>query len=220
MNIGRLGITENAKIRGKVIMKNCKAGYYWLAAKSGLCALLVSYSGVQAQAGNTATINFTGTIVAGTCNLTAPATVNLGDVDPTKLISTQWHYENITPFALQITGCTGVGGATMAPEIQITGTLSTDMGQGNNWVFKNPASTSKGFGVVLLPASGPYNSDSVTANNGWLSIPGFGKGTTPTANTFVHLNAAVSCGRSTWCPRANSAAGTLNASLTFTFAYK
>lgn len=201
-------------------MKKFKPGW-WLAAKCSLYALLTLSSGAPVLA-NTETLNFTGTIVAGTCDLTAPATVPLGDADPSSLIGGHWKYVNLSPFTLTITNCVGVGGANLTPSIQMTGTPSTDPGveASNKWVFKN-GGTSKGFGVTLYSVSRtPVAGTDELANNDWLDVPNYGKGTTlPAGGTTVDLKAAVACGRDGWCARQYLSAGTLNASLTFTFKY-
>ncbi|WP_061069012.1 fimbrial protein [Serratia liquefaciens] len=193
-----------------------------LTAKCGLCALLTLSSGAPVLAADSATLNFTGTIVAGTCDLTAPPTVALGDVDPEPLVGGHWKYANLTSFQLTITNCVGVGGADLTPGIRMTGTPLTGPGVEtvNKWVFKD-GGDSTGFGVVLYSVAGtPDAGTDERANNDWLDVPNYGKGTTlPSGGATVTLKVAVSCGRDGWCARQYLKAGSLNAALTFTFKY-
>lgn len=202
-------------------MKQFKSTW-WLATRCFFLSMLAMYSGVQAFAADSGTINFTGTIVAGTCDLTAPPTVSLGDVDPSSLIGGHWKYVNLQPFTLTITNCVGVGGTNLTPGIQMTGQPSSDPGveADNKWIFKT-AGTAKGFGVALYAVSGnPKAGTDELPNNDWLKVTNYGKGTTlPTGGTQVNLQAAVACGRPAWCARKNLSAGTIDASLTFTFKY-
>lgn len=219
MNIVRMGITENAKVRIKVNMKKFKAGY-WLAAKCGLCALLASYSGVQVLAANTATINFTGTIVAGTCDLTGPGSVKLGNVNPSTLIDQAWYNTNMTKFTLVLSSCTGVGGGNLTPKITMTGNPLPIAPSWKN-VFKS-SGTSTGFGVVVFDqAQDGDNNSGAIANGDSIDIPGYGPGKSiPAAGVTRDLWAGVACGTADACARNLLSAGTLVASLNFTFAYK
>ncbi|WP_329911568.1 fimbrial protein [Serratia quinivorans] len=171
------------------------------------------------------TLTFNGTILPGTCDVALDKpTIAFGSVDPALIISGgQWASVGVTSFALILSGCTGVGAASLTPGVKVEGTLSTDPGvSGNQWLFKT-GGTSKGFGVVVYNSTPAKPGVNEAGNGEIINIPQFGKGTTlPAAGTKIPLSAAVSGGRAAWfgTNKVNLKAGDLTAAVTFTFAYR
>src|SRR5690606_1351561 len=85
---------------------------------------------VTTSAWGDGTLNFTGQMNAGTCELTvSPASIDFGEVDPTAFQGqTQWYGMNTRDFTVKLASCSGVGGSSLTPAVQITGTLSDDSG--------------------------------------------------------------------------------------------
>lgn len=176
---------------------------------------------------DTGTLNFSGTIEAGTCNLSLDKpTIDFGNVDPTPIVTGGgWAAVKNTPFTITLSGCQGVGDASKTPGVQIVGPLNQDTAiqsaGGNKWLFKT-GGTSQGFGVVVYNTTPASPGGNEAANNEYINVPTFGQGTTlPGAGATIPLSAAVSGGRPGWIGTkgANLKAGTLTAAVTFTFSY-
>lgn len=177
----------------------------------------------MSHAASSGTLSFSGSIMSGTCDLSvSPSSIIFGKVDPSHLIGVQWGESNRMPFTIHIRNCSGIGGTATTPAIKITGALSKDIGvtSDNTWLFKTGGS-SVGFGMVVYnKKDGAHNADEVE-NGGFISIPGYGQGTTlPYGGVDVNLAAAVSAGRANWTPVKNMKAGTLTAAVTFEFVYR
>lgn len=181
--------------------------------------LLMNSGGCIADTG---TLNFSGTLEAGTCSLNvSPSRVEWNGVDPSGIVDGgDWATAgDKTPFDVVLTGCSGVGKLVQRPSVQMTGLLLTGTGiTGNSYLFKS-SGDSQGFGVVVFSGSpaGPK-----VGKDEWLTIDGYGLGTSlhPTGAT-IKLYTAISAGPKSWqgVNHANLRAGRLDATLTFTFAY-
>lgn len=155
-------------------------------------------------------IDFTGTLLEVTCDISATPTVNLGDLDVTPILTNPngWATVGSGAIDVRIAGCQGASSAR-TPGIALSGQLSTDPGvTANNSLFKTGGG-SKGFGIVVSYNNARLSQGSVVNIN-------------PSAGTTVRLMAAVSGGEKAWAgtQNQNMTTGTLTASVTFTFGYR
>ncbi|MFZ4170507.1 hypothetical protein ACEV60_17840 [Enterobacter ludwigii] len=199
---------------------------YWLA----LCLCGGMFVAVSVQA---APAEFNATIAGvGTCAITFnPAgTLTLDSTNASTAI------DAIVPPILSIkkttltfTSCTGWSGG-LTPTLTVTGSTSTDNAvMGNKqYLLKSAGAaggTSRGFGFVM----GRGTTGVITWDTGATGIYAFSQpvpltlapaGTHITSGISKDLYFGLSCGTSPSCASANVNAGTLNATLTFAFAYK
>ncbi|MGV3346222.1 hypothetical protein ACGVWS_10970 [Enterobacteriaceae bacterium LUAb1] len=190
-----------------------------------ICMIGIS-SAIAATAGKntgTATIKYTN-IAAGTCTVTVNDVTVGGSaalLDTASAIRQNWPLLGKTDFTVALTSCSGMGDAQKRPGLTMTGSTMTF--KGNSMLFRDAASTSQGFGIVL------YTRQSMTAgavpdvkNGISVNIPGFSNGQSINTNQTLNWSAAVSCGDSVGCTPGLSNeldGGTLFATITFTFSY-
>lgn len=156
-------------------------------------------------------IDFDGTLLAGTCDITSPPTLDLGrHVDVSPILSNPNSWTTVAPssFKVELSNCNG-GGGTLTPRITITGTMSSDPGVSANSSLFKTGGDSKGFGIVLTHNGNRLDKDSSIVVKG-------------TSGESVTLVAAISAGEKSWAgaKNQNMKAGTLTAAVTFSFAYR
>lgn len=193
-----------------------------------LCGTLL----VALSAQGAATV-FNATIAgAGTCAITfTPAgTLTLDSTNASTAIDANSPpILSIKKTTLTFTSCTGWSGG-LTPTLTVTGTTSTDNAVVGNkqYLLKSAGAaggTSRGFGFVMgrgttgvitwdTTATGIYSFSSPVA----LTLAS--AGTSIASGTTKDIYFGLSCGTSPSCASANVNAGTLNAALTFAFAYK
>lgn len=154
-------------------------------------------------------IDFDGTLLEPSCDISATPSVNLGNLDVAPILKNPngWATVGSGAIDVRITGCQGASNKTAG--IILSGQLSTDPGvTANSSLFKT-GGESKGLGIVL------------SYNNVRLS-QGSVVNITPSAGSTVRLLAAVSGGEKAWAgtQNQNMRSGTLTASVTFTFGYR
>lgn len=158
-------------------------------------------------------IDFEGTLLEGTCDISAPPMVNLGNLDVTRILANpnSWATVGNGLIQVKISGCQGSGG-TKTAGIAITGQLSTDPGVSANTSLFKTGGESKGFGVVVSYGNTRLSQGSML----YITVPG--------ADDIVvrNLTAAVSGGEKYWAgaQNQNMKSGTLTASVTLTFGYR
>lgn len=203
-----------------------------LTVSAGM-ALMVMSAGVRAA--NSVNLTFNYTVVQGTCDVSISSpSMNLGDVDPSPAFGNgSWVQLNATEFTVNLNSCSGSVDPNTRPVVMVAGETVPGSDSGYSYLFRkqgNAGGTSKGFGVLIVKADkagGDLSSDIEVKNNTAIYVPNtgggyYGKGTALNGNFTIPLKAAVSCGRkvSDMCAPANLLAGSLSASVTFTFQYK
>jgi len=174
-----------------------------------LLLLALSLGSLAAQA---VTLNFSASIVQGTCSLSLNKSVlPLGAVPQASLRSGS--LVNLQPFSLKADNCSGVAGGSQQPVITVLGAGGTQDGK---WLFRSSDSTATGAGVMLVQgATSPtYAATEVKPGD---SFPLAGVGQAP-SNLELPFFAGVSCGGSTGC--ATVKPGALAANVMFIFAYR
>lgn len=171
-----------------------------------LCAWLV---GNTAQA---VTLNFSASIVQGTCSLSLDKSVlALGEVSQSRLRSGS--LMNLQPVTLKASNCIGSTGGTQQPVISVSGVGQTQDGK---WLFRSAESDAGGAGVVLVQSATPpgYGDSEVKTGD---AFPLAGIGQAP-VDTELPFYAGISCGGSSGC--ATVKPGALTAHIVFKFAYR
>lgn len=185
------------------------------------------------QANNTT--QFTWSVPTGTCTMDIPTKPVMDNtVDPTSMIRTTsgWPYVSKKSFAINLNNCIGLAdSSTVRAGVTVRGsTMADPAGEGRVDMFKNEGTaggTSTGFAFVVLKSArdGGSKSDDKASSGEQLYVPKLGggwykPGENLTGNYSIPLTAAVTCGRIEWCSGTGLKAGTLNASIIFTFSYK
>lgn len=197
----------------------------WAAGGVLLLAALLPATG---RAGDTTA--FSWSVEAGTCAVSlTPATLALGDVDPTKLLLGQ-SYEIVGEKELNINlTCNGLFKGHQ-PGVTVSGaTLPVTPASAEGFIFRSAGAaggTSAGLGFIFKKDKKDAGSiNDVDMKNGEkLYIPkgnSYYQANEPLTGTHsIHLRVGLGCGRPVWCTRDNLKAGTVNATTTFTFTYQ
>ncbi len=177
---------------------------------------------------------FSATIApGGTCAITFnPAgTLTLDSTDASSAIdATSPPILSIKKTTLMLTSCTGWSGGR-TPTLTVSGPTSRDNKVMANRQFllkseDDAGGNSKGFGFVMGKAETGIIDWDTGGGTGMYSftypvdLPLAEPGTTLANNTTKDIYFGLSCGTSASCASANVSAGTLNATVEFTFAYK
>lgn len=169
---------------------------------------------MMAFSSQAADVSFTATFTTPTCAVSAPATIDFGDVG-TGSIKYGASLSNPQPLLITLSGCTGWLTSAQKPGIRVSGTGNTQSG---DFLFiQSATSTAVNYGVLIKSV---FDSN-VLSDNSFIPIMGEGSGsagTLPSDGTSIALNAALSCG--TKCNDPVTQAGLLNAAVTFSFAYE
>ncbi|HBC7422437.1 TPA: type 1 fimbrial protein [Serratia marcescens] len=186
---------------------------------------LLTFSAWSAVNTGTSTIDFESITGGGTCAVSADSPVVLGDkngIDPTPALDKDWVGLGKTTFKINLTGCVGLGGATTAPKITLSGTTVSGKSATANDSLFSTGTNATGFGVIIYNTDNPGagNTNIATSSGGTIPIPGYGLGTALNGDTSVTLMAAVGCGTAVDCKGETLNPGALSASITFGFAYK
>lgn len=156
-------------------------------------------------------LNFSATLVEGTCalsldkNILSLGTVTISQLRPATLLAAQ-------PFVLSVDSCTNVPVAGLIPKIKISG----DGIDKNKWLFRNSSSdtSTAGVGVVVYRSdtTPAYNASEIRSGN-LISLGGVGSN--PTGQQ-LHFYAGLSCGNV--C--SSIQAGKVAATVLFEFVYE
>ncbi|WP_143354928.1 MULTISPECIES: hypothetical protein [unclassified Erwinia] len=183
----------------------------------------------SAWAGDTTALSWT--ISTGTCSVDSSAfATNLGGADPSSLIGRNWQTVLDKPLILKLTCSSGMTGGGR-PVVTVAGAVTDSAAP---WLFRDAGTgggTSKGFGFVLkkLSEAGGNQPDVEVKQGEQLYVPKdpfdpntmyYGVGEVLNGTYTIPLSAGVACGKTAWCEASKLAAGTVKASVTFTFAYK
>lgn len=158
------------------------------------------------------TLNFSASIVQGTCSLSLDKSVlPLGDVSQSRLRSNT--LANVQPVTLRASNCSGGTGGTQQPVITVSGAGRTQDGK---WLFRSDDSDVGGAGIMLVQsASAPVYGDNEVKNGDAFPLAAIGQAPVDKELPFY---AGVSCGGSTGCSMVKP--GALTAHLVFKFAYR
>lgn len=174
----------------------------------GLSVLL----GVTSINTHAVTLNFSATIVQGTCSLSLDKSVlPLGSVNQASLISGT--LVNLQPFTLTADNCNGATGGSLQPVITVVGAGSLQDGK---WLFRSSDSDVGGAGVILVQsATQPIYASTEVKSGDYFPLAAVGQAP---VNKVLPFFAGVSCGGSTGC--ATLKPGQLTANVNFVFAYR
>ncbi|MFC0227965.1 fimbrial protein [Serratia aquatilis] len=179
-----------------------------LCHRAMVLAVLTLFSlGAQAV-----TLNFSASIVQGTCTLSLDKSVlPLGEVPQASLRSGV--LTNLQPFTLRAENCVGVTGNAQQPGIALLGAGATQDGK---WLFRSSDSTAGGAGVMVVQgATSPSYAATEVKSGDFFPLAAVGQAPTDQALPFF---AGVSCGGSAGCATARP--GAVTANLMFVFAYR
>ncbi|HEY3983373.1 fimbrial protein [Cedecea sp.] len=166
------------------------------------------------QAATSASTEFKATVVGGTCDISAPATVsiNKGAVIPSEDIIAG--NSPVEKFNIKLSGCKGYG---LTPSISLEGNVVDISG---TKLFLTNTSTTKGYGILLtFDGDANFKANNNLASNMKLTATNKIWSTTmaSTLNGDIPLKAAVSCGSCS--TDADIQGGELQTNVTFNFVY-
>lgn len=167
-----------------------------------------------ALAATSASTTISASIVGGSCDIAAPATLAIMDGEPIPAEDITTTSTIAGTFNLTLSGCNGFG---LTPSIKIAGDDSTLSGQS---LFVSNTSTSKGYGILLSTAGNTnFQANANLAANKTITAvtKTWGSTVASSLNGTIPLKATVSCGD---CESTTLQGGMLNASLTFEFLYQ
>ncbi|CAM4293848.1 fimbrial protein [Serratia silvae] len=180
--------------------------------RKALLVTLAIGAGFTNSTAQAVTLNFSATVVEGTCSLSLDKSVlQLNDTSQARLGSGV--LINPQPFILKADNCSGVAGGSLQPVITVNGDGVTQDGK---WLFRSSDSTAGGAGVILVQSSNTpsYSNTEVKPAD---AFPLAGVGQIPVDKELPFF-AGISCGGSTGCATVKT--GTVTARITFTFAYR
>ncbi|CAI0836655.1 type 1 fimbrial protein [Serratia fonticola] len=173
---------------------------------------LAMVTGLTSSTAPAVTLNFSATIMPGTCSLSLDKSVlPLDEMSQARLRSGA--LINSQPFTLKAGNCDGVATAGLQPMITVSGEGVTQDGK---WLFRSSDSSAGGSGVMLVQSANMpnYNSTEVKPTD---TYPLAAMGQIPVGKDLPFF-AGISCGGSTGC--ATVKPGKVIARITFTFAYR
>lgn len=216
-------------------------------AVAGLLLCGLAHAAVPGQPGQI--VQFSWQVTAGTCSISGdvdgvktnsytipatriayPALTGTGDGYG---IWASWITGSRPKYTITLSGCDGLAG-TNRPVVTVHGNTSEWTGAGAPTdLFSEPsASSTKGLGFYLRKVTdvGGSNKSNTAINDEQLyivksgtgaSTTYYGPGETPKANSTIPLEIGISCGGTLdLCKSTNLRSGNLQATFTFTFAYK
>lgn len=195
----------------------------WTAGGMLLLAALLPATG---RAGDTTA--FSWTVASGTCDVTLdPATLALGEVDPTPLLGQSYKIAGEKDLHINLT-CNGLFKGKK-PVVTISGEF-LPVAANPGFIFRSAGEaggTSRGLGFIFKKdnKNAGNNNDVDVKNNETLYIPkesgGYYEANESLTGTHsIHLKVGLGCGRPDWCTSSGLKAGTVNAKATFTFSYQ
>lgn len=157
------------------------------------------------------TLSVTSTIEPSSCTVElTPHTVPLGNIDPTTIVAGDHKlFSGAADHEVTVnTKCPVLGTGT--PVITLSG---TELSTAEPKLFRDSSSSSQGFGIGIAPIAAPGVAPE------WTKLVGNGDHFTATPGTNQTVAVAVGCGSSLDCAANSLMAGSLNATVVFTFAY-
>ncbi|EMO4162616.1 fimbrial protein [Morganella morganii] len=170
----------------------------------------------EVNAGNNSQIvNFNATFYGGSCEVSAPGEIQLGDGIPVSNDSIPGD-KRYKQFNVTLSGCQGY---FMAPKLSVSGNIIT--GSGGVRLFADSTSTTKGYGVRLATdGNARFTANSNTAVNGIINASNWpleGSDNIGLLNGPLEFKGYLSCG--TCIQGVNLQGGELRATITFKFLY-
>ncbi|CAI1937498.1 fimbrial protein [Serratia fonticola] len=177
-----------------------------------LWAVWCLWAGLACNAAQAVTLNFSASIVQGTCSLSLDKSVlPLGEISQSRLRSGA--LVNLQPFTLTASNCSGATGGSQQPVIVVNGAGRTQDGK---WLFRSDESDAGGAGVMLVQsATPPSYGDSAVKTGDVFPLAAAGQAPVDRELPFY---AGISCGGSGGC--ATVKPGALTAHIVFQFAYR
>lgn len=184
-------------------------------------ALFWTTSGV-AQTGNHVELTFKYKVLQGTCDLSVPSTIPMGDVSElSSAREKNWVYLNKSSLPITLSNCVGRGAGGTRPAIKLIAppVATTGSGERTKKIFTS-ATNKTGLGIVLsdgmLTNGNSANLVTLSGVDGFVDLGG--------VNAVAHdqlkkLNVALACGTASDCSGANLQAGSGNVSIQFAFVY-
>ena len=183
---------------------NSLSGRY-IALRASLCLYLLA----TATCAKATDVQFSANFQAPTCQVSAPASLDFGDVSSSAIRQGD-SLANPLTLTLTVSQCAGFVGAVQKPGVKVSGVGNTSMG---DFLFLQPATTQAvNYGVHIATATGDVVNNN-TVLPVLLSASNFDGG-----SVSIPLSVALSCGNK--CADAATKGGTLNAAVTFDFAYQ
>lgn len=180
--------------------------------KQALTIALVAGCGFLSSTAQAVTLNFSATIVQGTCSLSLDKSV-LALNEVTQSVLTSGMLVNPQPFTLKAGNCRGASGGTLQPVVLVSG---AGVLQDGKWLFRSAESTAGNTGVMLVAGNAtPSYSDTAVKPDDTFPLAEVGQAPLDKELPFF---AGISCGGSTGCATVNP--GMVTAHITFTFAYR
>ncbi len=180
--------------------------------KKVLLSALGLYVGLASMASQAVTLNFSASLVQGTCSLSLDKSVlPLGTLSPSSLRNGV--LTNVQPFTLTVGNCSGLTGGSLQPVITVNGDGSTQDGK---WLFRTSGSNVGGAGVMVVQsATLPTYANTEVKSGDYFPLAAVGQ---IPVNKQLPFFAGVSCGGSSGC--ATVQPGTLTANIMFAFTYR
>lgn len=168
-------------------------------------------------AGTASTVlNFTAVFVGGTCDISAPATIQFNGGSP--LTSTEIEQKTAATnevFNITLSNCVGWG---LTPAIKVSGTTTSDFGEP---LFRDAAGKTgtNGYGILLQTAgNSTFNANLNLAGNGRVLTKSWSSDAQlSTVDTALQMVASLRCGD---CNYADRHGGEFKATVTFDFVYE
>lgn len=180
--------------------------------KKALLIALITGSGSISLAVQAVTLNFSASIMQGTCALSLDKNV-LALNEITQSVLNSGVLINPQPFTLRASNCHGISGGTLQPVVLVNGPGAQQDGK---WLFRSAESAAGKTGVMLVAgtATPSYTNAEVKPGD---AFPLAEVGQAPLDKELPFF-AGISCGGSTGC--ATVKPGMVTAHITFTFAYR
>lgn len=188
-------------------------------------ALMLSGITLQARA-NTLNLDFTYTVVQGTCMIqVSPSTVSFPtfNTELSTLIGNAWTVVGQQKLTVTLSSCSGAADPTTRPAIELKGELANEAWasqERKDSVFSDTTNTT-GLGVVFAKATGSAavsSTNRLTYNADGMFIDTGTKGEKAAENDYV-IMAGLACGTAADCAASNLKVAKGSATVTFSFTY-
>lgn len=168
------------------------------------------------RAADSTPITFNINVLAMTCTVTAPASLNLGsNVPGPDAIGHPWRaIGGVTPLTVTVNNCSPSTAPAGTPKITLN-TTDPSLANSSNKLFRGATSGSTGFGIGIYTKATPAADSSADLFVKGTPVAIGAANSMPTVTN--NFSAGVMCG--TACAVADLAPGSLTATVTFDFSY-
>lgn len=174
-----------------------------LRVSFGLCLLATASRAMATD------VQFTATFQAPTCEVSTPAVIDFGEVQSSAIKRGDSLAKPLS-LGISLKKCAGFVGSVQKPAVKVSGTGNSDSG---DFLFLQPGTSQTVNYGVRITTLGGLVLDNTTLLPVVLTYENFDG-----ASVSIPLKAALSCGNK--CSDVATKGGTLNASVTFDFAYQ